>query len=131
MLSKRVEHDLWARQMDELLASWREAHSGSEPNFLRALFEFVETAPHRDFIQGLALPPGKRFNSLIELGAFQCAVLEWLADESSFMISRSPDGLHIATVVLAGQGIEGTAKARTGGLALAGAILLSLAEANA
>jgi hypothetical protein len=113
---------------DALLCSWRGTGVAHEQQFLLSMNDLVRSVRAAVDLPGLRPAPADHYMRMLECGAGECAVLQLLTDESAYMFSRGSDGVHMATVVLAGWDVEATASARTGGLALAGAILLSLTQ---
>lgn len=71
--------------------------------------------------------PEDRVEALIEAGAWESAALALLPPDTAWMLSRSPDGHHIATVVLA----EWPHEVNAEGPSLALALIAALVEARA
>ncbi len=114
------------RCANELLQSWQNTKVAHERAFLFRLNDLITALRSSVDLPGLQPGEPERYRKLLEVGASECAVLQLLTKESGYMFSRGPDGVHMATVVLAFREVEATASALSGGLALAGAILLSL-----
>lgn len=67
------------------------------------------------------------FDAMIRIGAFESAAITLLGPETGYLLSRGPNGIHLASVFLPGRDEEVTVEAPTAALALVAALALSLA----
>jgi len=118
------------RPISGLLVAWHDTASHEERQFLLNFNNVLNAVWRVADLPGLKPSAPGRFEQMLAVGAAECAVLALIADDSGYMVSRGPDGIHVATVVLAGRDAEATASAHTGGLAVSGAILLGLTDTS-
>lgn len=116
------------RPFDGLLAAWRDTNACEERHFLLDFNALLSSVWLVAQLPGLIPARPGQFEQMLDVGAAESAVLKLLAAGSGYMFSRGSNGVHVATVLLAGRETEATASAHTGGLALSGAILVSLSD---
>jgi len=112
-----ISHLLWNERVLDLLQGCSGADSKDVDGLTRALFAVVALAPEtvRDYLD-INLDRS-RFDKLVELGALECAILQIYGANLGFMMSRSPEGLAVAS--LSCLGVEGQETACGGSLPIA------------
>jgi hypothetical protein len=82
MYSKRTA---WMRRVDDVLAVWRDVRTVEEHEFLRDFHGVLKDAPEPELVPGLAVSAPKRFHNLLEVRAYESAVLELLSPASGHL----------------------------------------------
>lgn len=121
-------------QAHQELESWREALGGlaltcasageSEAGALvLTLHSLIANAPRGS---GWALPSRGAIEHWNSVGAELIGALSLVEHQAGYMLSHGPGGEHIATIALAGSGVEASATGSHAAIALVGAIASAL-----
>lgn len=114
----------WSGLLRDLAEECMDCTAGEQRGLLRQAAQLLRRGPAGDDYG--CLSPAD-FEAMIRIGAFESAAISLLGPESGYLLSRGPNGLHLASVFLPGRDVEVTAEAPTAALALVAALALSLA----
>ncbi len=89
------------------------------------LYDALRSAPD---CAGVNLPPRSYLDKLLAAGAYESAVLSFLTDGVGLMLSKGPNGVAMASIVLPGREEEITSEGPSLALALVSAVALSVCD---
>ncbi len=114
----------WARLLRDIAEECMDCPPDDQRHVLRQAAKLLRRGPAgEDF--GVLSPAD--FEAMIRIGAFESAAISLLGPGSGYLLSRGPNGIHLASVFLPGSDVEVTAEAPSAALALVAALALSLA----
>lgn len=128
----------WRLRLAELCRDCAMAESDQEGDCLMLAHALLFQAPdhHGDpmagDLDGLLghLPPVARIEALVKQGALDSAALALLPEDASYLMSRSADGVWLASVYLPGMEEELSSQAESLAMALTSALLAAMVQAS-
>lgn len=121
--------DRWSAEFATFALKCEEARSGSDAaTYVRELAALLaRTPPALVSVLGSA-PAIETIESQLAAGASESAAILLAGSSTGFLVSRSPDGIAIASAWIPGAGSEQTLKCEVAAAALCGAIALVCRE---
>lgn len=123
----------WLARLSELAAICAEALAEDETDCVREAFDLLCQMPQgRRLLAGSLSVSEAEIEAMLAAGATESAALALLPADAGFMLSRGPNGLHLATVLLPDFPERHGDACETAALALLAALLgaVSLQERN-
>lgn len=123
-----AEFQLTCDKMNDLAINCENASSQEEARLLSKIHQQLVQLHENGKLSGLRVLNAARLEELISKKACDTAVLEMVGPGTGYMLSRNPDGSHIASLVLPGKVVEVTCYGSTLALSMLGAIAFAVAE---
>jgi hypothetical protein len=121
----------WRLRLAELCCDCPEALPSEGAEQLSKAHDLLALAPDAPGMETLLdhLPPRARFDTLLEVGAYDTAAAALMPESASYILSRSTDGECLASVLLPGMDEEMTSQAQSPAMAMISALAACLASA--
>lgn len=118
----------WCDALRELTLSCAGDDACDTPDRLRELNTLMFTAPAAALFDALTPLSHRRLETLIQLAAYESAVMAMMGAGTGYLLSRNGDGVSLATVALSCSLAEKSGSGVMPALALIGALALSLSS---
>jgi hypothetical protein len=118
----------WCHALRELTLCCAGDDACDTPDRLRELNRLMFSAPAAALLDALKPLSPRRLKALIELSAYESAVMAMIGPGTGCLVSRNGDGASLATVALSCSWTEKSGSGVTPALALIGALALSMSS---
>lgn len=121
----------WCHALRELTLYCAGDDACDTPDRLRELNRLMFSAPAAVLFDALTPLSPRRLEALIQLAAYETAVMAMMGAGTGYLVSRNGDGASLATIALSCGSTEKSGSGATPALALIGALALSMASVEA
>ncbi|MEY2943575.1 MAG: hypothetical protein RLY97_1589 [Pseudomonadota bacterium] len=118
----RMDSELWRESLADVCRFCPDADDAEQGDALRETYALMSIAP-RGQLAGMGhLPDRMIFENMLMAGAYESAALALVPPSAGFLLSRGSNGVHLASVILAGSHDEVAAEANSPAMALVAAL---------
>jgi len=117
----------WLDHLADLAFACTDAEASEGADLVREAHSLISAAPALWRGQFSQLPSSSAIEAVLSQGGELAAVLALIENHAGYMLSHSPGGTHLATVVFEGLTEEASAEGASAALALLGAMAAAMA----
>ena len=125
---KHLAETYWRMRLEELGLACQISEAAGQSDGVREAFDLLMLAPPVHCLHLLPQLAEAKLEAMLAAGAYESAALALLPKSAGYMLSRGPNGEHLASVFLPASEQEMTASGATAALALVAALMAELAE---
>jgi hypothetical protein len=126
--AKHLGESYWRMRLEELGMACRMSEPAGQADGIREAFDLLMLTPVSYLTQLKPRLAEAKLEAMMGAGAHESAALALLPAGAGYMLSRGPNGDHLASVILPESDEEMTAGGATAALALVAALMAELAE---
>jgi hypothetical protein len=128
---KHLADTYWRMRLEELGMACGISEAAGQADGVREAFDLLMLTPPGQHLHLSPRLAEAKVEAMLAAGAFESAALALLPQSAGYMLSRGPNGEHLASVIMPESEREMTAAGATAALALVAALMAGLANVYA